>query len=70
MSSSWFPGIRRVLRIGVVDRELDDELAFHFSATVEELVDSGWPPDRAGGRFQGCARGHRQRGDGPYVVAR
>ena len=41
MRRSPASGIRRVLRIGVVQRELDDELAFHFESTVEELMESG-----------------------------
>lgn len=40
-------GLRRVLRIGVVRRELDDELAFHFEESVEELMREGWPRPEA-----------------------
>ncbi|MQA89658.1 MAG: FtsX-like permease family protein [Gemmatimonas sp.] len=36
-----FPGLRRILRVGLWRKELDDELAFHHGATVEELMESG-----------------------------
>ncbi|MDQ3606189.1 MAG: ABC transporter permease, partial [Gemmatimonadota bacterium] len=43
MRSDRFAGIRRVLRIRSVERDLDDELAFHYEQTVEELVRQGMP---------------------------
>ncbi|MGH7480806.1 MAG: ABC transporter permease, partial [Longimicrobiales bacterium] len=36
-----FSGVRRVLRIPDVERDLDEELAFHFERTVEELMEDG-----------------------------
>jgi predicted permease len=41
MSRDRFAGIRRVLRIRNVERDLDDELAFHFEQSVEELMRQG-----------------------------
>ncbi len=41
MNSDRFAGIRRVLRIRNVERDLDDELTFHFEQTVEELMQKG-----------------------------
>jgi predicted permease len=42
-----FPGIRRVFRLGVAKRELDEELAFHFERTVEELRQGGLSGEEA-----------------------
>src|SRR5688572_11794289 len=45
------PGLRRFLRIdrgtSTDDRDLDEELRFHFDMTVEELVKRGLTPDQA-----------------------
>ena len=45
------PGVRRFLRVDsgarTVDRDLDEELRFHFAMTVEELVRQGMTPDEA-----------------------
>jgi predicted permease len=45
------PGLRRFLRLergtATVDRDLDDELRFHFDMTVEELVKRGMTPEQA-----------------------
>jgi putative ABC transport system permease protein len=45
------PGLRRLLRIErgarSVERDLDEELRFHFEMTVEELVRRGMTPDEA-----------------------
>jgi predicted permease len=45
------PGLRRLLRIDrgttTVDRDLDDELRFHFDMSVEELVRRGMTADQA-----------------------
>jgi putative ABC transport system permease protein len=45
------PGLRRFLRIdrgtATVERDLDEELRFHFDMTVEELVKRGMTPDQA-----------------------
>jgi putative ABC transport system permease protein len=45
------PGLRRFLRIdrgtSSVDRDLDEELRFHFDMTAEELVKRGLTPDQA-----------------------
>jgi len=45
------PGLRRFLRIergpATVERDLDEELRFHFDLTVEELVKRGMTPDQA-----------------------
>jgi putative ABC transport system permease protein len=42
-----FNGIRRVLRLGARPAELNEELAFHFDLTVEELVAQGLTPRQA-----------------------
>ncbi len=42
-----FHGLRRVFRLGVWRKELDDELAFHHEATVAELIRSGLSPAKA-----------------------
>jgi predicted permease len=43
--------MRRVFRIpfvrGRIDREIDDELAFHLDARTRKLIDAGWSPDEA-----------------------
>ena len=49
--------IRRVFRLGVSKRELDDELAFHFEQTVEELIGKGMSPQQA------QEEAHRRFGD-------
>jgi predicted permease len=45
------PGLRRFLRIErgtrTIERDLDEELRFHFDMTVEELVKRGMIPDQA-----------------------
>jgi putative ABC transport system permease protein len=45
------PGLRRFFRVergtATVDRDLDEELRFHFDMTVDELVRRGTPPDQA-----------------------
>ena len=45
------PGLRRFLRIergrATIERDLDEELRFHFEMTVEELVKRGTTPDQA-----------------------
>jgi predicted permease len=38
---SLFAGIRRRFHVPDVERDLDDELAFHFERTVEELTERG-----------------------------
>jgi len=40
-SRSLFAGIRRRFHVPDVERDLDDELAFHFERTVEELAERG-----------------------------
>lgn len=44
-------GIRRLLRLPAgkrpIDREIEDEIAFHFEATVAELLARGLTPDEA-----------------------
>lgn len=63
MSRKGIPGLRRVLRIGVVRRELDDELAFHFERTVEDLMREGSSRAEAeaeAGRRFGDERGYRR----------
>ncbi|MFN2564055.1 MAG: ADOP family duplicated permease [Gemmatimonadaceae bacterium] len=59
--------MRRLLRIDrgsrTVDRDLDDELRFHFEMTVEELVKRGMTPDHArreAARRFGDADRHRE----------
>jgi putative ABC transport system permease protein len=57
------PGLRRVLQIGVVRRELDDELAFHFERTVEELMSEGSSREAAEAEARrrfGNERAHRR----------
>lgn len=43
--------MRRVFRIpflrGRIDREIEDELAFHLETRTRKLIDSGWSPDDA-----------------------
>jgi predicted permease len=42
--------MRRVFRVPFtarVDREVDEELAFHLDMRVRRLVDAGWPPEAA-----------------------
>ena len=43
--------MRRVFRLpfvhGHIDREIDDELAFHLEARARKLIDAGWSPDAA-----------------------
>jgi len=42
--------VRRVFRVPFsprVDRDVDDELAFHLDMRVRRLVDAGWSPDAA-----------------------
>ncbi|MEW5916853.1 MAG: ADOP family duplicated permease [Gemmatimonadota bacterium] len=45
------PGIRRLLRLPAgrrpIDREIDEELRFHFDATIAELRATGLTPDEA-----------------------
>lgn len=41
MNIGPFSGIRRIFRFGNVEHDLEDELAFHFERTVEELVGEG-----------------------------
>lgn len=41
MSQRLPDGIRRMLRLGSVDRDLDEELASYFEHTIEELVSQG-----------------------------
>jgi predicted permease len=41
MSRKLPAGSRRLLRIGSVPKDLDEELAFHFEKTIEELMQSG-----------------------------
>ena len=62
------PGLRRFLRIdrgtSTVDRDLDEELRFHFDMTVEELVKRGLTPDQArreAARRFGDADRHREQ---------
>ncbi|HEV2131464.1 MAG TPA: ABC transporter permease, partial [Longimicrobiaceae bacterium] len=57
MKADRFAGIRRVFRIRNVDRDLDDELAFHFQQTVEELMQKGMSPQQA------KEEAHRRFGD-------
>ena len=42
MSDKLPKGIRRLLRIGSVERDLDEELASYFEYTVDELVSQGY----------------------------
>lgn len=57
MSSDRFAGIRRVLRFRNLERDLDEELAFHFEQTVEELMQRGMT------RPQAEAEARRRFGD-------
>ena len=41
MSEGLPRGARRFVRIGSVDRDLDEELGFHFERTVEQLMEEG-----------------------------
>ncbi|MFW6078239.1 MAG: ADOP family duplicated permease [Gemmatimonadota bacterium] len=41
MSGNRFPGLRQVFRLGGVQRDIDEELAYHFDRTVEELMAGG-----------------------------
>ena len=45
------PDLRRLFRVDrgarTVDRDLDEELRFHFDMTVEELLGRGMRPDEA-----------------------
>ncbi len=45
------PGMRRLLRLPAgsrpIEREIDDEIAFHFDATIAELRAQGLTPDEA-----------------------
>ena len=47
MSERLPKGIRRLLRIGSVERDLDEELAAHFEYTIEELVSHGYTREAA-----------------------
>src|SRR5688500_10397356 len=47
MSERLPKGIRRLLRIGSVDRDLDEELAAHFQYTIDELVSRGYTRETA-----------------------
>lgn len=42
MSRDPFEGVRRLFRIRGVQRDLDDELAFHLEETVADLCARGW----------------------------
>src|SRR5262245_19819015 len=35
-------GIRRLFRLGSVERDLDEELSAHFACTVDELIARGY----------------------------
>jgi predicted permease len=52
-----FPEIRRVFRLGLWRNELQEELAFHFERTVEELIGKGMP------RKEAEAEAHRRFGE-------
>src|ERR671915_963202 len=45
------PGLRRFFRVELgtvsIERDVDEELRFHFDMTVEELVTRGMTPDQA-----------------------
>ena len=41
------PGWRRLLRIREVERDVDDEIAFHIAMREEQLRRRGLPPERA-----------------------
>ncbi|MEX2283475.1 MAG: ADOP family duplicated permease [Gemmatimonadota bacterium] len=47
MSERLPNGIRRLLRISSVDRDLDEELAAHFQYTIDELVSRGYTHEAA-----------------------
>ena len=47
MLSDLLVRFRALLRRGAVERELDDELRFHFDRQVETFVQSGMPPAEA-----------------------
>ena len=42
MSGKLPSGVRRLLRLGSVDRDLDEELASHFEHTIDELMARGY----------------------------
>lgn len=46
-SRSLFAGVRRRFHLPDLERDLDDELAFHFERTVEELTAQGLSPSEA-----------------------
>lgn len=41
MSGDRFPGLRRVFRVGGVERDIDEEFAYHLERTIEELMAGG-----------------------------
>jgi predicted permease len=53
-------GIRRVLRLGSVNRNVEDELSYHFDRTIDELV------ARGATRAQAEAEARRRFGDVSY----
>lgn len=50
-------GVRRLLRLGGVQRDVDEELSFHFGEAVAELEASGWS------RAAAAAEARRRFGD-------
>ena len=52
--------MRRLLRLGSVERDVSEELAFHFAEAVDELVRSGWA------RGAAEAEVRRRFGDEPH----